>query len=247
MKLLPMKGLFVALLLMAIAGGSPASAAIDSRDPFEGFNRGVFAFNEFFDRWLLRPVAKGYRAATPGFVETGVGNFFSNVRDAPIAVNNLLQGKPVHAASDVGRLVVNSTVGVLGFIDVASRMGLTKHSEDFGQTLGRWGVGSGPYLMLPLLGPSNLRDGPALIVDGYLDPVNYIEDTATRIGAVALDRVDRRAELLDTEALLDEVGGDRYNTIRNAFLENREFQVNDGKVEDLDDLFEGMDEDYEDD
>jgi phospholipid-binding lipoprotein MlaA len=198
-------------------------------DPWEPFNRRVHAFNDVADRWVLRPVASGYRNVTPDPVQRGVGNFFNNLGEIRNILNNLLQGKLQSSASDTGRLLINSTVGVLGVFDVASRWGLAPSSEDFGQTLGRWGVSSGPYLVLPFLGPRTVRDGFGSVLDGYADPVFYVDDDAARIGAIALRIVDTRAALIPAEEMMS---GDRYLFLRDAYLQRREYLVRDGVVED---------------
>ncbi len=198
-------------------------------DPFESFNRRMFAFNDAADRWVLKPVARGYRWVTPQFLEDGIGNIFSNVSEVSNIFNNLLQGKVRDSGRDTSRLLINSTVGLLGFFDVASRWGLPPSNEDFGQTLGAWGVSSGPYLVLPLLGPRTLRDGLAMPVDGLTDPVVYIDDVSVRNSLIVLRVVDGRARLLSAE---DMIRGDRYSFMRDAYLQRREFLVNDGVVED---------------
>jgi phospholipid-binding lipoprotein MlaA len=213
-------------------------------DPLEPWNRSVFAFNEGADRYLLRPVAKGYRAITPNPVERGVARVFSNLGELPRAVNGLLQGEIGQAANDVGRFLVNSTIGLLGFFDVASGMGMERHSgADFGQTLGKWGVGSGPYLVLPLLGPSNLRDGSASFVNAPLSPEWYIDDNGTRNVLLGLRLVSFRAQLLDAESL---ISGDKYVFMRGAYTQRRAALISDGDredtfTEDLDD-FDALDD-----
>ncbi len=200
------------------------------RDPLEPFNRGVYKVNDVLDKVALKPVAKGYRAVVPLPLRGGVSNFLNNLRDLPIAFNGLLQGKFHQAASDSGRFVINSSIGILGFFDVASNLGLRKHDEDFGQTLGVWGVASGPYLMLPLLGPSTVRDGSGLIVDYGTGPGNYIFREAPENWTVfALRIVSQRASLLDAERLLDEAALDRYTFLRDAYLQRRERLIQNGE------------------
>lgn len=212
-----------ALLLSACAGTNP-------RDPMEGFNRGVFAFNEGVDKVILKPVAQGYVAVAPVPVRTGVGNFFANVEDALIAVNNLLQGKVPDAASDVSRLVINSTLGILGLFDVASEMGLEKHNEDFGQTLGRWGVGTGAYVVLPLFGPRDVRDTVGLVANRSLDPVGRIYPVNVRNSLSGTRFISDRAELLPADQAIEEASlGDKYGYIRDTYLQRREYLVYDGK------------------
>lgn len=200
-------------------------------DPWEPFNRRVFAFNEFVDRYFLKPVAKGYQWVAPEPVEDGVSNVFANLGDINIALNNLLQAKFKHAAVDSGRFLLNSTVGLVGIFDVASRVGLAKHEEDFGQTLGYWGLDSGPYVVLPFLGPRTVRDGFGSIADGYADPVMYTESVSARNSLYGLRLISGRARLLEAERV---VSGDRYTFLRDAYLQRREFLVKDGEVEDDD-------------
>ncbi|WP_068826469.1 MlaA family lipoprotein [Pseudomonas sp. BMS12] len=204
-------------------------AANAEDDPWESFNRPVFTFNDTLDTYALKPVAKGYQAVTPQIVEDGVHNVFNNIGDVGNLANNLLQGKLHDAGVDTGRLLFNTTFGLLGFFDVASHMGLQRNDEDFGQTLGAWGVGSGPYLVIPFLGPSTLRDAPAKIPDSFLEPYPYIDHVPTRNVTRAVDVVDTRASLLSAEKM---ISGDKYIFIRNAYLQNREFRVKDGEVVD---------------
>lgn len=200
----------------------------DPRDPFESYNRAMYRFNEGVDRAVLKPLARGYVAITPAPVDRGVTNFFNNLEDVGSAVNNLLQLKFNRAMSDVGRVLVNSTVGVLGFVDVASNMNLPKYGEDFGQTLGAWGLGAGPYIVLPLLGPSSGRDLVGRVGDWFTDPVSYVEDDAVRWGLTALDIIDTRADLLNTSQLVDQAALDPYVFVRDAYLQKRRSDVHDG-------------------
>ena len=207
-----------------------ASTSAPNADPWEGLNRGTFAVNEAIDKAVLTPVAKGYNAVTPTFFRSGVSNAFGNINDVGTGVNNLLQGKPGNALSDFGRVLVNSTLGILGLFDVASPMGLDKNNEDFGQTLGKWGVGSGPYVVLPLLGPSTVRDTIGRVPDRYTSYSRYVEHVATRNSLQALDIIRIRAELLATTKTLDEAALDKYQFLRDAYLQRRLNQVYDGKV-----------------
>ena len=207
-----------------------ASTSSPNADPWEGFNRGSFAVNEAIDKAVLTPAAKGYQAITPKFVRSGVSNAFGNVDDVGTGVNNLLQGKPGSALSDFGRVLVNSTLGILGLFDVASPMGLDKNNEDFGQTLGKWGVGSGPYMVLPLLGPSTLRDSVGRVPDRYTSYGRYLEHVPTRNTVQGVDLIRIREELLATGKTLDEASLDKYQFLRDAFLQRRLNQVHDGKV-----------------
>jgi len=203
--------------------------AEDNPDPWEGFNRRVFAFNESADRWVLKPVARTYHELAPSPVETGVSNFFANLGEVNNFLNNLLQGKFKGALTDLSRFVINSTLGAVGLIDVATEMGLQRNNEDFGQTLGYWGVSSGPYLVVPLLGPRTVRDGLGNVPDIYANPLTYMDHTRTRNSIAAGGAVSLRASLLETEKL---IRGDRYIFMRDAYLQRREFLVRDGEVED---------------
>jgi phospholipid-binding lipoprotein MlaA len=210
-----------ALLLMLLACVDlPASAA--DKDPLEGLNRQVFAFNEFLDSNLLKPLAQGYRAVTPGFIDAGISNFFANLGEVPAFVNHLLQGRAFEAGTDGGRFVVNSTLGLLGLVDVASKFGIEQHDTDLGVTLGRWGVRPGPYLVVPLLGPSSVRDGVGRGGDLFLHPLYYVEDEATRWSLRGIEVVDLRANLLEVEEL---ISGDRYTFMRDLYLQRRDFLV----------------------
>lgn len=209
-------------------------------DPWESWNRKVFVFNDTADRWVLKPVAKGYRWVMPDMLETGVSNVFSNLFEVTTITNDLLQGKFSQALSDSGRFLINSTIGLAGLFDVASPLGLDKHREDFGQTLGVWGVGSGPYIVVPFLGSYTLRSGAGGIAESQTtDLVQYIDPTRSR-NQVWLGRIiSNRANLIAAEQLIT---GDRYSFIRDAYLQQRDFLLKDGKVEDT-----FGDEDYEDD
>ncbi len=234
--------LFIVCLL---AGGCASTQELtnDPSDPWEGLNRRVYSFNDALDRAFLIPAATGYRAVAPEFVEDGVNNFFSNLSDVGVAFNNTLQFKFLDAASDLGRIIVNSTIGLLGFFDVASNMGLVKHNEDFGQTLGYWGMGTGPYVMLPLFGPSNLRDGPGRVVDSLVWPPSWADiKTSERNGLFVMNTINTRANLLQLEEKAEELSRDRYVFIRDAYMDNREFLVNDGEVSADEDLYKDLEE-----
>lgn len=220
----------VAVALLAGACASiPPDAGRDPVDPLERMNRHVFEFNDRVDRAVLKPVAQGYVAVVPEPVRGCVSNFFANLGDVSNAVNNLLQGKPVEAVSDICRIAINTTIGVLGCFDVASKMGLEKHNEDFGQTLGRWGLGSGAYLVLPLLGPSSVRDAVGRVPDAYVDPARAAgENVRARNTLFALETVDLRARLLDAGRLLDAAALDKYRFTRDAYLQRRRNLVYDG-------------------
>lgn len=233
----------LALVLVASAGCATSGAERERHpdDPWEGFNRKVFAFNDVLDRYALKPVARGYRFITPDPVETGVGNFFSNLGEPRTALNSLLQGKGSNASVATGRFLINTTVGIGGLFDVASRMEVTGREEDFGQTLAVWGLEAGPYLVLPLLGPSTVRDTAGLPLDMYAYPTTYVEDDELRMGLTALRVIDARAGLLDQEAL---IRGDRYSFIRDTWLQQRRFEVSDG--EQGEDPFASDDFDFDD-
>ncbi|CRM15121.1 MULTISPECIES: MlaA family lipoprotein [Pseudomonas] len=220
---------FAQLSVCATVLLAPFAVQAAEDDPWESINRPIFTFNDTVDTYALKPLAQGYQWVTPQFVEDGIHNFFRNIGDVGNLANNVLQLKPHNAGVDTARLLVNTTFGVLGFIDVGTKMGLQRSDEDFGQTLGYWGVGSGPYVMLPLLGPSTLRDAPSKYVDSYTQPYRYMDDVSVRNSVMGLNIVDTRASLLDSERLIT---GDKYTFIRNAYLQNREFKVKDGKVVD---------------
>jgi phospholipid-binding lipoprotein MlaA len=236
--------LFLIPLLLILTGCATVHGERDPRDPWEGFNRGVHAFNTDFDEALAKPIAEGYVRVVPQTARTGVSNFFSNLGDVVVLANDLLQFKLHQAAADFSRLLWNTTVGLGGLIDVATPMGLTKHEEDFGQTLGRWGVGSGPYLVLPFLGPSSLRDGTGRLVDyTQFDLVGEIGDDTTRYTVIGLNAVNTRANLLRTTRLLEQGALDPYLFMRESYLQMRENLVYDGNppapefdFDDFDDL-----------
>ena len=226
------KRLLVALSLSAVVA-LPGCATVaddyrDPSDPLEGFNRVMYRFNDDLDTAVVKPLARGYSAIMPAPLNRGVTNFFSNLGDVSSAVNNLLQLKLGRAATDVGRVMVNTTVGVAGFMDVASNMDLPKYGEDFGQTLGTWGIDPGPYLVLPVLGPSSVRDGVGLVAEWYLDPVNYIEDDTVRWSVKGLNIIDTRADLLDASRVLEAAALDPYAFVRDAYLQRRRSLVYDG-------------------
>lgn len=230
--MIPMERKVCALLMLlsvfGVAGTSAASDG-DPRDPWEGFNRGVFAFNNTADEYLVQPVARGYRKITPTIVDQGIANFFNNIGEIKNMTNALLQGKPGDVLVDGGRFVINTTVGVVGLFDVASFIGLKRESEDFGQTLAVWGVGPGPYLVLPFLGPSNLRDGAGQGIDSYVSVTGVVDPEIARYAMSALDLLQVRASLLGTENL---VSGDKYTFFKDAYLQRREFLINDGQLKD---------------
>jgi phospholipid-binding lipoprotein MlaA len=252
-RLLPRLGIS-AFLMLAVGCTSSPSRISEPRDPLEPFNRAVFRFNTDFDNAFLKPAAKGYRAITPDPVERGVTNFFGNLADVTSAINNVLQFKMSRAGSDVGRLFINSTVGVLGFVDVATNVGLPSYKEDFGQTLGYWGLDSGAFVMLPFLGPSSMRDAFGEVGDIFtdplfnLDPVFSIQEDQVYWGLVGLRAIDRRANFLTTSAILEDAAIDPYVMLRDAYLQRRHYRVHDGNppvVEGEEDFWDEIDFDSE--
>ena len=219
--------------LIVLAGCATTGA--DPRDPWEPVNRATFEFNDGLDRALIKPVAQGYRFITPEPMRTAVTNFFSNLNDPWVALNQLMQGKARLAIDDLGRFVWNSTFGLLGLIDVATDMGLPKHREDFGQTLGVWGAGFGPYLVLPIFGPSSVRDGTGLVVDAFAFlpwQIPKWADFDNRVtwqwSLTGLDLVQTRASLLDASNVLEEAALDRYAFVRDAYFQRRRYLIYDG-------------------
>lgn len=214
---------FISLLL---SGCASTSTYTNPKDPFEGFNRSMYSFNDTLDKAVLKPVAQGYDKVMPKMAKKMVHNFFSNIDDIFVTANDLLQFKFAQAASDFTRVWVNSTFGIFGLFNVADK--LEKHNEDFGQTLGHWGVGSGPYLVLPFLGSSSFRDGTGLAVDSYYGVVENIEDIPTRNSVWAIGKIDQRAQLLPVETIIEGTVMDRYSFIRDGYLMRRESLVYDG-------------------
>lgn len=224
-----MRGLaWFASIWLALAATS--AAAQSAEDPAESFNRAIYGFNDGLDRVALKPLAQAYDFVAPLPVKVGFTNFINNFRDIPNAINNLLQGKLVNAVSDVGRIALNSSFGILGVIDVATEFGLERHNEDFGQTLGWWGVPSGPYLVLPFWGPSTVRDTAALPVDyAFAGRHLVIERVAIRNTLTGFELINDRAALLGAEKALDEAALDKYAFIRNFYLQRRQSLVYDGQ------------------
>lgn len=221
------------LLAAFTCGGALADQ--NPRDPYEGFNRAMFATNEVIDKFAAKPVAQVYDNAIPLPVKASVGNFFGNAGDLWVGVNSALQGKFADAGIDLGRLVVNSTIGIFGLFDVASELGLERHDEDFGQTLAVWGVDGGAYLYWPLLGARNVRDTVGFAVGAYIDPVSYVRPVSVRNSMAALRFVDIRASLLPSDKVVEEAALDKYAYIRDAYLQRRRNQVFDGRPPRLDD------------
>lgn len=230
---------FAPLLLLAVLLTGCATTGNNPADPWEAYNRKVFAFNDALDRGLIKPATKGYKAILPNVVEQGVSNFFANIGDVGNSVNNLLQGQVKASGSDLLRVVINSTVGFAGLVDVATHAGLQKHDEDFGQTLAVWSFDSGPYVVLPFFGPSTVRDGIGLAVDYGMDPLLAIEDDSLRYQLAGVRVLDTRSALMKAESIIGNDFYDRYSTIRNAFLQHREVLIHNGnppRDESADDL-----------
>jgi len=215
------------------------SASIaEANDPFEDINRKVWAFNEFLDNNLAKPTAEIYTSLAPNFVEVGMSNFFRNINELDNTANQLLQGHPVLALNDFTRFLINSTIGIGGFIDVGSRIGLQRHDEDFGQTLGAWGVSTGPFLMLPLYGPTTPRGLAGKSVSSVLGGTFAIEEDDVKLGITALDALETRARYLEVEPLII---GDRYSFIRDSYLQYQDFEASNGLNQE-DDFVDDMDD-----
>jgi len=220
--------LSLVFLLLLAHGCATTGGAADPRDPIEGFNRSVYSFNEFMDQHLFDPLGRAYRAILPDFLDRGISNMFSNLGDVGVIANDILQGKLGQAVSDIARVVFNTTIGIGGFFDVSSHIGLPKHNEDLGQTLGRWGIGPGPYLVAPFFGPMTLRDATAFGVQStFLYPVSYVGNDAYRAGLMSLNYVDYKADLLSAGRILDEAALDEYDFVKNAYLDRRQNQIMD--------------------
>lgn len=220
---------FLLVFAAALVGGLSgcATTANNPKDPFERFNRAMFAVNEGIDV-VVKPIAEGYEAAAPLPVKAGIGNFFGNIWDVWTALNNLLQGKPGDALTDVGRVLVNTTIGIGGTFDIASEMGMEKHAEDFGQTMGAWGIADGPYFFWPIIGPRTTRDTVGWGVDVYVDPVLRLSDVSLRNTLAGVRFIDTRASLLASDKVVEEAAFDKYNYIRDAYLQHRRSEIYDG-------------------
>jgi phospholipid-binding lipoprotein MlaA len=216
-------------LSLLLLGGCATGPNANPRDPIEPFNRGMSQFNDGVDILVLKPVATVYKTVMPHLVRTGVSNFFNNISDIGSFFNNLLQLKPQASADMLLRVGVNTFFGMAGVFDLASDVGIERHPEDFGQTLGRWGVGAGPYLVLPLLGPSTLRDATALVVDYKGDVTGYVDPVASRAALNGLRIVNTRANLLQLGTMLDEAALDKYSFSRDVYLQRRRSLVADGE------------------
>ena len=224
-----MRALLALAALLVASGCVSVPGPANPRDPWESYNRTVYKFNDAADKAVLKPVAQGYQAVTPNFMQAGVRNFFDNLNDISTGLNNILQGKVADGLSDLGRFGFNSVVGIFGLWDVATPLGLEKHDEDFGQTLGWWGVPSGPFFMIPLLGPSTARDAPARYVDPNFAYYRSINQVWVRNTLYGLNIISVRAGLLQTEKLFDDAALDPYSFLRDAWMQRRQNQVYDGK------------------
>lgn len=220
--------LLAAFAAFAVITGCASGPNANPRDPLEPFNRGVTKFNDAVDGAVLKPVATTYQRVVPALVRTGVSNFFANLGDLWSAANNLMQLKVGYAAETWLRFNVNTFFGLAGILDVAGELGIERHKEDFGQTLGRWGVPAGPYVVLPLLGPSTLRDTAVLPLETRANPIYYVEDTGAQTGLYVLRAVDARANLLRASSVLDDAALDKYSFTRDAYLQLRRSEVYDG-------------------
>jgi phospholipid-binding lipoprotein MlaA len=225
----------IAIAASLLLVGCASAPTANPKDPWEPMNRSVARFNDKVDDNVLKPVATGYRNVVPDLIQTGVRNVFNNLSDMWSTVNNLLQLKPINTAESLGRVVVNTVFGIYGIFDVATYLKLERHPEDFGQTLGYWGVPNGPYLVLPLFGPSTLRDGASLPVDFAVSPTQYISDIPTRNEVFVLRLVSKRAELLKSGNMLEEASIDKYSFTRDAYLQYRRSQIYDGNPPDEED------------
>ena len=218
--------LIICLVCLSACASLPNGPS--EKDPLESYNRAMFGFNEGLDKYLLKPVAEGYDTVLPGPVKTGVSNFFSNIGDLFVIINDLLQFKLTQALADTGRFFFNTTLGLYGLIDVATPIGLHKHHEDFGQTLATWGVGSGPYFVLPFFGANTLRSSGGLFVESIYDPVYNVKDNNTRYATISLTTIDTRYKLLKTSRVVEQAAVDKYSFVRDAYIQHRNNLIYDG-------------------
>ena len=218
----------IAVVALACLGLAGCASHGNPKDPAEGFNRAMFAFNEGVDKVAIKPAAQGYEAALPQAARNGVANFFGNVSDVFIGINDVLQGKMPDAINDFGRVAVNTTLGVLGFMDVATDLGVEKHDEDFGQTFGSWGAGSGAYVVWPILGPRSVRDSVGMGLDLAVDPVGNVGDIPSRNVLLVTRVISDRAALLPADKVIEEAAFDKYSYVRDAYLQRRRSLVFDG-------------------
>lgn len=236
--------LSVVVAVAALVGGCATSAAPVEHDPWEPLNRGIYRFNDFGDRVLIKPIAKGYKAVVPTFMRRGVSNFWDNLSTPRSALNNLLQAKPKRALDDTARFIVNSTLGIGGLFDIASSAGMEEYDEDFGQTFAVWGVPNGPYVVLPFMGPSTLRDAIGRPLDVLSDPLTHYDDSSVRDPLIVLRIIDLRHRLLAAEGLIED-SQDPYITVRESYLQNRNYVIHDGDPPVDDDFYDDF-EDFDD-
>ena len=240
------KNLLYLCLVVLLSGCAAQSNGLNDAaatvDPWEGYNRAMFAFNEGVDKVTLKPISSAYTHVVPSFIRARVTSFFANIQDIPIATNNFLQGNAKAGFGDLMRVLVNSTIGVAGFFDVASKIdGLEKHNEDFGQTLAVWGVESGPYVVIPILGPSTARDLPSRIVDIFMNPLVYIEDDTLRNSLLIMDGIDTRANYLPIEDIVKNLSPDYYVALRDFYLKRRQNLIENNKQqEEGDELYQEL-------
>ncbi|TRX02631.1 MlaA family lipoprotein [Candidatus Methylobacter oryzae] len=239
------RSLMSSLVISSVLAGCATTSTVNEKDPWENWNRGAQEFNDDLDKNVVKPVAKGYLSVTPKFVNDGITNFFSNLNDIGVTINDFMQLKLTQGGMDAGRFLVNTTAGVVGFVDVATMIDLPKHNEDFGQTLGFWGVPSGNYLVLPFLGASSPREVVGTIGDALMNPLTYTfvfagsgaAVSAVNAGAKSVDVVDTRADVIPTEKIVNEASaGDRYSFIKNAYQQRREYLLHDGNIPEEEEL-----------
>ncbi len=236
--------LMSSLVISSVLAGCATTSTVNEKDPWEGWNRGAQEFNDDLDKAVVKPVAKGYMWVTPKFVDDGITNFFSNLNDIGVTINDFMQLKLAQGGMDASRFLINTTAGVVGFVDVAKMIDLPKHNEDFGQTLGFWGVPSGNYLVVPFLGASSPREIVGTLGDALMNPLTYTfvfagsgaAVSAVNAGAKAVDVTDTRADLMPTEKIVDEASVDRYSFIKNAYRQRREYLLHDGNIPEEDEL-----------
>ncbi len=233
-KLVSILKIFSIGLGMLFLSACATTGGLDERDPWEGFNRGVYSFNEVMDNIIFEPIGKVYDVLTPDIIDEGVSNFFGNLGQLSVIANDLLQFKFDQAANDTVRLFLNSTIGLFGFFDISSEGGLYSSEEDFGQTLAHWGIGSGPYLVVPFFGPTTVRGATRLVVDKtLLNPITYVDDDLTIAGLLTLNYVDFKSDILSTTDLIKEAALDEYSFVKNAYFEKRANQISGGEFEDF--------------
>ena len=219
-------------LCMTFLSSCATTGSLDERDPWEGYNRGVYSFNETIDTTLFEPIEKLYKIVTPAFLDNGITNFFNNVAQIPVIANDLLQLKFDQAVNDTVRLFLNSTIGLLGFFDISSEAGLLSSEADFGQTLAYWDVASGPYLVLPFFGPGTARHAVGYIFDSALNPMTYIANDLPKAGLLSLAFIDIKSDLSSAVELLEEAAVDKYEFTKNVYFAKRESKISNSKFED---------------